>query len=101
MSLHRNRDILGKDAECFRPERWLEAQGDRLTAMERNNDLIFSSGRFQCLGKSIALLELNLVFVELLRNFEFSIVKPEKPWRSFAYDQLMQDQMWMRVTRRT
>ena len=33
--------------------------------MERNNDLIFGYGRFKCLGQSVALMELNKVFVEV------------------------------------
>ena len=33
--------------------------------MERNNDLIFGYGRFKCLGQSVALIELNKVFVEV------------------------------------
>lgn len=64
-ALGQNVNIYGSDVELFRPERWLEAQGEELRRMERNVDLVFSSGRFQCLGKPVALLELNKVFVEV------------------------------------
>jgi cytochrome P450 len=63
--MHRNIDIFGADADIFRPERWLEAQGEQLQMMERNNELIFGYGRFQCLGKNVAFMELNKVFVEV------------------------------------
>jgi cytochrome P450 len=61
----RNKDIFGSDAETFRPERWLEADEERLKIMESTAELAFSPGRWQCLGKSIAFLELNKVFVEV------------------------------------
>jgi cytochrome P450 len=33
--VHQNRNIFGKDAAQFRPERWLEADAEQLKAMER------------------------------------------------------------------
>lgn len=52
------------DTRChIRP--WLEASDERLKEMERNLDLCFSSGRFSCLPKPVALMELNKVFVEV------------------------------------
>jgi cytochrome P450 len=61
----RNTDIFGVDAEVFRPDRWLEADAERLKVMENTAELAFSPGRWQCLGKSIAFIELNKVFVEV------------------------------------
>lgn len=69
--VHRNTRIFGHDADVFRPDRWLEAQGEQLQSMERNNDLIFGHGRFTCLGKTVAFMELNKVFVEV-RTLECS-----------------------------
>lgn len=34
--MHRNTDIFGKDAEIFRPERWLTADAAKLSVMNRN-----------------------------------------------------------------
>ena len=61
----RNKDIFGEDAEMFRPERWLEADEHCLKMMESTAELAFSPGRWQCLGRSIAFIELNKVFVEV------------------------------------
>lgn len=63
--LQRRRDVYGEDAEIFRPERWLEATEEQLQKMNKLHSLIFGYGRFSCLGKSIAMIELNKVFVEV------------------------------------
>ncbi|KAF2178823.1 cytochrome P450 [Zopfia rhizophila CBS 207.26] len=92
--------IYGEDVEVFRPERWIEAEKDRLMRMEQTLDLIFGHGRWGCLGKSVAYIELNKVFVELLRHFDFELVNPGKPWVSVNYNLFMQDHMWLRITHR-
>jgi cytochrome P450 len=65
--LARLKSLWGDDADSFRPERWLEAEGDveQLKAMSAALDLDFGSGKYQCLGKPIALMELNKVFAEV------------------------------------
>jgi cytochrome P450 len=65
----RDKTIWGDDANSYRPERWLEADEDRLKLMESTAEILFSPGRWQCLGKSIALIELNKVFVEVSFHF--------------------------------
>jgi hypothetical protein len=50
----------------FRPERWLEvADAEKLREMEGTVDLVFGFGKYQCLGRNIAFLELNKAFVEV------------------------------------
>jgi cytochrome P450 len=61
----RDKTIWGDDANSFRPERWLEAEEERLKITESTAETLFSPGRWQCLGKSIALIELNKVFVDV------------------------------------
>lgn len=63
----RNREVFGHDAECFRPGRWLdETAKERLAVMEQVVMLCFGApSRWECLGKTIALLELNKVFFEV------------------------------------
>jgi cytochrome P450 len=34
--IHMDKDVFGKDAEIFRPERWLEASSDQLKLMDRS-----------------------------------------------------------------
>ena len=71
-AIHRSTIIFGPDANTFRPERWLDVPEAQLQRMEKNNELIFSYGRYKCLGQAVALIELNKIFVEVrfLSQFE-------------------------------
>ncbi|EFY88108.1 benzoate 4-monooxygenase cytochrome P450 [Metarhizium acridum CQMa 102] len=61
MGIMRQRDVFGADADEFRPERWLGATPD----MEATWGLVFGSGKWACLGKNIARMEMNKVLVEV------------------------------------
>lgn len=63
--IHHSKKIFGPDAELYRPERWLEADPARLAEMTNTVDLVFHYGKYQCLGKSVALMEFNKIFVEV------------------------------------
>lgn len=63
--IFRNRKIWGEDADVFRPERWIEGDKDDIRAMEKVLELVFAGGKWQCLGRNVALMELNKVFVEV------------------------------------
>ncbi|KAK1447260.1 cytochrome P450 [Colletotrichum melonis] len=62
--IFRRQDIWGQDCHVFRPERWLGSDVERLRLMEGTLELVFGYGRWQCLGRNVALMELNKVFVE-------------------------------------
>jgi cytochrome P450 len=67
-AMHHCEKIYGKDAKAFRPERWLESDPATLAVMARTNDLIFGHGKFQCLGKAVAQLEIGKTVFEVSRN---------------------------------
>ncbi|KAK3330032.1 cytochrome P450 86A1 [Apodospora peruviana] len=102
ISVLRNKGAFGEDAECFRPDRWIEEQSeDKRSTMERVQGFLWgTSSRWECLGKTIALIELNKVFVELLRRFDFSLVDPLKPFTTYDASLSIQSDMWVRVQRR-
>ncbi|KAK3346524.1 cytochrome P450 [Lasiosphaeria hispida] len=81
LHMMRSKETFGPDADVFRPERWIEAAKDEDRYKEMCNvaDLAFGYGKYQCLGKVIAAMELNKLFVELLRRYDFSVVTPHKP----------------------
>ena len=65
LGLFRIKEIWGEDVHAFRPERWLDSSPEQIHNMETNMELIFGYGRWQCLGKNVAVIELNKVFVEV------------------------------------
>ncbi|KAK6224732.1 cytochrome P450 [Colletotrichum tabaci] len=95
----RCKEVYGADADVFRPERWLEAGEDQLKNMVAQWELVFKYGKWQCLGKTVALMELNKVFAELLRRFDFSLVDPATPWNSFSAGIFIQSDLLVRVSK--
>jgi cytochrome P450 len=63
--LMRNEKIWGADAKVFRPERWFEGTPEEIQSKEIDVEMCFGYGKYQCLGKNIAYIELNKVFVEV------------------------------------
>jgi cytochrome P450 len=75
----RNPELFAPDPKVFRPERWVDARADeedaqQYRAMREAVDLVFGYGKYQCMGKGTALMELNKVIVEV------SLVSGEEPW---------------------
>ncbi|CZR60565.1 uncharacterized protein PAC_10461 [Phialocephala subalpina] len=71
--------VFGEDADVFGPERWLDSPLEKIREQEKTLEIIFAFGKYQCLGRNVALMDLNKVFVELFRRFDFSVVDPQKP----------------------
>lgn len=98
--LTRDPKLWGEDAKIFRPERWLNRTPDDTRKMEANVDLVFGYGKWHCLGKNVALMQLNKIFVQLLRNFEITTVHPEQPWKSHSAVLYILSEMWIRIKKR-
>lgn len=76
-SMVRSKEVFGEDADFFRPERFLECEPGEKAKLLRTVDLIFGYGRWSCLGKQIALIELNKVVVQVCLNRpSFSLLDP-------------------------
>jgi cytochrome P450 len=52
--VHYNKSVFGKDADDFRPDRWLVG-GEEWRAMDKSL-LIFGAGTRTCIGKNVSLL---------------------------------------------
>ncbi|KAL1839543.1 hypothetical protein VTJ49DRAFT_1406 [Mycothermus thermophilus] len=96
----RDPELWGDDAEQFRPERWLEAASDpsKLCDMEYVVELNFGGGsRFQCLGRTVALMEIRKVIFELFRRYEFVVMNAGKPWTSIEWNMVEQHEFWLKA----
>ncbi|KAK3687839.1 cytochrome P450 [Podospora appendiculata] len=80
--LHRDKGIFGEDADVFRPERWLEDE-ERAKRMERYM-FQFGGGSHVCIGRNLALLEINKVVPRLLRDYRFELTHPNRPLKAHA-----------------
>lgn len=65
LGIMRAKKYWGDDADVFRPERWLEVDESTFEMMEGVIETLWGSGRYKCLGRTIAQMELNKVFVEV------------------------------------
>lgn len=75
VSLHRNPDIFGPDADDFVPERWLDP--DRISDMNRHN-LIFGGGSRTCPGQNLAELIIFKLVPTLIEHFEIQVEMPRE-----------------------
>ncbi|KAK3690217.1 cytochrome P450 [Podospora appendiculata] len=101
VAMHHDRALYGDDADVFRPERWFEADPERLAAMTRTNDLMFGYGRWHCLGMHVAKIELNKSIFEIMRNFDLDLVYPATPWKTKnAAGIFIIHDLWVQVTER-
>lgn len=64
-ALCRNEGIFGADAHLFRPDRWVDADAETRVRYRQTVDVVFGSGRFMCLGRHIAMMELHKAIVEV------------------------------------
>lgn len=65
-AVHLDKNVYGQDCGEFRPERWLLVKDEaKLAVMHKTHKLIFGYGRYQCLGKPIALTEIGKTVFEV------------------------------------
>ncbi|KIY62751.1 cytochrome P450, partial [Cylindrobasidium torrendii FP15055 ss-10] len=71
---NRNKSVWGEDADIWRPERWVESQSKRpdnsVSVGVLSNLVTFSGGVRSCIGWRFALMEMQVLLVELLETFQ-------------------------------
>lgn len=77
---HRNKHVFGDDAESWNPNRWLSKEEMETKHMD-HSILSFGAGKRSCLGKNIAMLELNKLVPALLMKFNIELADPSKDWQ--------------------
>lgn len=83
----RNKSIYGEDAEEFRPERWLQQEGEteavfqeRLMKMN-NADLTFGAGSRICIGKHLAVLEAYKFVATMVMTYDMELSDKGSVWK--------------------
>ncbi|KAI7582451.1 hypothetical protein KC343_g20224, partial [Hortaea werneckii] len=85
----RDPDVFGPDVEIYRPERWLpldasEKERERIVKMTETVGLCFGYGRFGCLGRGVATMELNKAILEILLRFNLQPCSLAKPFNEMV-----------------
>jgi cytochrome P450 len=82
----RNKEVWGEDAEEFRPERWLQGDGEveevYKARLQRMNaaDLSFGGGSRICTGRNLALVEVYKIVATLVNRYEIDLADPGREW---------------------
>lgn len=103
--MQRDRNMFGQDADVFRPERWLppsptEDDMARLEKMTETVGLCFGYGRFGCLGKPVAMMELNKGIFEIVQRYDMQLVDLAQPFTETCVGFFLHSDMMVRVTKR-
>ncbi|GAB7358283.1 hypothetical protein MBLNU230_g2357t1 [Neophaeotheca triangularis] len=97
--LHRDRGTFGEDCGAFRPERWLGEDEGRIRGMERFM-FQFGGGSHLCIGKNLALLEMNKTLPMLFRDYEFELLRPDGELKHHSTFFVVQSGLEVRIARR-
>lgn len=71
LAIQRSTAVFGDDADVFRAERWLDIAPEKYREMAQVVEMVFGQGRWSCIGKPVAFVELNKVFVQVSINAGF------------------------------
>ncbi|CAM1501189.1 Fc.00g103510.m01.CDS01 [Cosmosporella sp. VM-42] len=82
----RNKGIWGADADEYRPERWLQNEGESDIAYRERlrlfnaADLTFGGGSRVCIGRNLAQLNVYKIVATLVRRYEIELADPTQDW---------------------
>eukprot|EP00536_Pseudo-nitzschia_multiseries_P014875 jgi/Psemu1/216151/e_gw1.781.11.1 len=68
MMMHRNKSVFGENADEYVPSRW-----ENPTAQQKDAFLIFSAGKQNCVGQSLAQAELNCIVPKIMSEVELEV----------------------------
>ncbi|KAK0476255.1 cytochrome P450 monooxygenase [Armillaria luteobubalina] len=73
-TIHRDSTVWGNDPEEYRPERWFECD----SAAVAKAFTPFSVGPRACIGRNLAILELQIIIASILKRFHFVLENPNE-----------------------
>lgn len=81
-SVHRN-EALFPAPESFNPDRWLNKDDPERIHALKNHTIPFSTGPRACIGRHIAIVELQLLISSLVRRYDISMEEPDQKLEIF------------------
>ncbi|KAM7195564.1 Pisatin demethylase [Naviculisporaceae sp. PSN 640] len=82
----RNKGIFGEDADEFKPERWLQREGENDEEFEERMKLwgtahlVFGGGSRICLGRNLSQMEVYKVVATLIASFDIRLEDQNEKW---------------------
>ncbi|MED6172717.1 hypothetical protein PIB30_052629 [Stylosanthes scabra] len=99
-SMGRMEQIWGNDCLEFKPERWISEKGMNIQ-VPSYKFMAFNAGPRSCLGKNISFIQLKIIAIALLWNFEFQVVEGHSVCPSVSIILHMKHGLQVRVTKRS
>ena len=96
--LHKDKKIFGDDAEEYKPERWLKDE-ESAKKMERYM-FQFGGGSHLCIGRNLALLEMNKVLPHLIRDYHIQLINPDRALKANCTFFVVQSGLEVSIKRR-
>lgn len=75
LSTHRDPAIF-PEPDSFKPQRWIDAEKAGDIELMREQIIVFGKGARACLGRRVAIMEIKLATVEIVRNYNVAIGSP-------------------------
>jgi cytochrome P450 len=109
-AVHRHA-FFGDHTDKFWPDRWFSANAKEMKKHMYQVSLIssvkaladsekFGGGGHLCIGRNVALFEINKIIPQLLANFDFELVHPGRPLKSHSTFFVVQRGLEVHVKRR-
>lgn len=92
--LHRDPRYFSPSPDLFIPDRWLDADDGEKFTTNISAYIPFSTGPANCVGKSLALLEMRMVVATLVQKFDMRLADGYDPSR---WEEELQDFFIMKV----
>jgi cytochrome P450 len=81
-SIHRNEDLY-PDPDTFNPDRWLNQSDPDQVRRLKLYTIPFSQGSRACIGRHIAIVELQILISTLVRRYDMTLSGPDQPLEIF------------------
>ncbi|CAN0892360.1 Alkane hydroxylase MAH1 [Linum grandiflorum] len=99
-SMGRMEEIWGEDWMEFKPERWINSEGNKIVHVPSYKFMTFAAGPRACLGKKISFLYAKQVAGALLYNYKVELVEGHPVAPALSIVLFMKDGLKVRVSKR-